>query len=99
MGVNRFDDRHEMKPFPMTNFDVHHDEMKPFVQCLARCFDLNAMFASAVQQKQFFLIESLVDADFTVNEDVKKLLKPGSLVDAIEYGYKNLTRALIRLGA
>merc|ERR1712000_561973 len=63
------------------------------------------LFAKALQKKSFFLVESLVDASFEVNHDVKEMRKKVArdrpadfLVNAIENDEKAVTQALNQLG-
>jgi hypothetical protein len=87
-------------------FVEHHVEMKPFVRCLYRCFDLSEMFAEAMQKEYFwlyfFLVESLVSAGFEVNDAVKEMREKVArtypadfLVNAIE---NEGARAISQLG-
>lgn len=87
------------------NFNDYHVETNPFIRCVNRHLDLSKLFDDAIIMNRFFLVESLIDAGFEVNNAVKEMRKtiardrPADfLVNAIEKWDNGLTRALSEVG-
>lgn len=104
----------EEKLFCVNQYAVSHNEMKPFVRCMADCFDLNEMLSSAIENKlesedlheYVCLIDSLLDANVEVNGTVKKYIHSRDedantpLMTACSYeGNEWWVRVFIRLGS
>lgn len=85
--------------------EKNYDEMTQFIHCMNHCSNLCEFFATAVRHRYVFVIESLLDANVAVNDDVKKLLKTRNyqghtpLIEACERNKSNLACVLIRLGS
>jgi len=78
---------------------VPHNEMKPFIGCMAHCFDLSEFYFPAVQREYNELIESLIDAKVEPNDDAKALFGSTPLLSAFMLGKKPLAHALVLLGS